>query len=314
MRQEHFFVRVLRLSLADLYNFSMNSVDLADQLRHYYRPDGLWWRMRKWWWSVFLWALGQAKVNAYVAYVAVCKGASKKPMSHLDFHVAIVTAWCKTPELVLAYKRKSGPKVAAPPANGGTRGVRDAAVAAAAAAAEAATAAAEAATAAAQATGSPRAAAPRQPGDKTPDLRKKKSSTPGSTASSESKRGANSGAPKMNDSKHQAAIESYTVTRTSQHELGFVPQDKKVGCAVCATGRGMRVPGERHQTPATIQCMTCMISVCGPGCWKLLHGYYVLGKEPTELPKKFRGGKKGASAEEVEEVQEVQGVVVDDDE
>ena len=116
-------MRVLRLSLADLYNFSMNSVDLADQLRHYYRPDGLWFRMRKWWWSVFLWALGQAKVNAYKAYLSVCKGAGKKPMSHLDFHVAIVTAWCKTPELVLAYECKSGPKVAAPAPNGGVRGV-----------------------------------------------------------------------------------------------------------------------------------------------------------------------------------------------
>ena len=74
---------------------------VEDELRHYYRPDGLWFRMRKWWWSVFLWALGQAKVNAYLAYMAVCKGAGKKPMTHLKFHVAIVTAWCTTPEVVL---------------------------------------------------------------------------------------------------------------------------------------------------------------------------------------------------------------------
>ena len=150
----------------------MNSVDRADQLRHYYRPDGLWFRMRKWWWSVFLWALGQAKVNAYVAYMAVCKGAGKKPMTHLKFHVAIVTAWCTTPEVVLKYECKGGPKAAAAPAaDQGVRGVRDAARIAEAAAAEA-TKAAEAAEAA-EATGSPGAAAaatpgPRQAGDKTP--------------------------------------------------------------------------------------------------------------------------------------------------
>ena len=45
---KHFYVTIKRLSLADLYNKNMNSVDLADQLRNNYRPDGLWLRNRKW--------------------------------------------------------------------------------------------------------------------------------------------------------------------------------------------------------------------------------------------------------------------------
>ena len=79
----------------------MNSVDLADQLCGVYRPDGLWMRQRKWWWSIFLWGMGQSIVNAYLIYNRVCVQANKQPMSHLDFHVAVATAWCLTPKIVL---------------------------------------------------------------------------------------------------------------------------------------------------------------------------------------------------------------------
>mmetsp|Transcript_18761 Transcript_18761/g.28263 ORF Transcript_18761/g.28263 Transcript_18761/m.28263 type:complete len:118 (+) Transcript_18761:550-903(+) len=39
--RQWFYLPFNRLSLADLYNHNMNSVDVADQLRNVYRPDGL---------------------------------------------------------------------------------------------------------------------------------------------------------------------------------------------------------------------------------------------------------------------------------
>ena len=98
----YFWLPIKRLSLADLYNHNMNSVDLADQLRGVYRPDGLWMRMRKWWWAFFLWLMGQSVINAYVEYKKDCVRHNATAMSHLDFHVAVATAWCTTPKMILA--------------------------------------------------------------------------------------------------------------------------------------------------------------------------------------------------------------------
>ena len=118
-----FHVKFLRLSVAHLYNHNMNSVDIGDQLRNIYRPDGLWFRMRKWWWAVFLWAMGQSVVNAYLVYKRVCADENAAPMSHLEFHVAVATAWCTTPQLILQpATAAAAAAVPATPADGVPRG------------------------------------------------------------------------------------------------------------------------------------------------------------------------------------------------
>ena len=47
------------------YNFNMNGVDIADQLRSYYSCKL---RSRKWWHSLFWWMVDTAICNAYVVY------------------------------------------------------------------------------------------------------------------------------------------------------------------------------------------------------------------------------------------------------
>ena len=108
---QHFYVTLNRLSLGYLYNQHMNSVDIADQLRMVYRPDGLWLRCRKWWWSLMLWALGQAVTNAYIMYKAVCRDAHVEPAyTHLEFQVAVAEAWCTTPQIVFDPKKAAAAK------------------------------------------------------------------------------------------------------------------------------------------------------------------------------------------------------------
>ena len=83
-------MKYLRLTLIDEYNNFMNAVDLADQLRNHYRFNH-WLRNRKWWWSIFLWALGVATTNAFKMYERLYEEerAKKVPMckkwSHLEF-------------------------------------------------------------------------------------------------------------------------------------------------------------------------------------------------------------------------------------
>jgi hypothetical protein len=87
----HVQMKYLRLNLIDIYNFHMNSVDMADQLRNHYRFNH-WFRNRKWWWSIFLWAVGVAATNAFIVYDSIYDEERAKKLeglprkwSHLEF-------------------------------------------------------------------------------------------------------------------------------------------------------------------------------------------------------------------------------------
>ena len=58
-------MKYLCLNLIGDYNIHMNSVDLADQLCNCYRFNHWFWN-RKWWWAIFLWAIGIAATNGYI--------------------------------------------------------------------------------------------------------------------------------------------------------------------------------------------------------------------------------------------------------
>jgi hypothetical protein len=79
-----------KMNFIENYNFNMNSVDRADQLRGNYRPDGKWNRNRKWWWALFLWLLGISTTNAYLIYKDVYEKAGKKTLTHRDFQATLV--------------------------------------------------------------------------------------------------------------------------------------------------------------------------------------------------------------------------------
>jgi hypothetical protein len=88
-------MKFLRLNINSDYNFRMNDVDRADQLRNSYRFDH-WMRKRKWWWSIFFWGMGVLMVNAYVSYVRfnILNGKKKKDLlSHYEFRKQIALAW-----------------------------------------------------------------------------------------------------------------------------------------------------------------------------------------------------------------------------
>jgi len=67
----------------------MNQTDVADQLRMYYRPDGLWFRMRKWW-SIFVWALDVVTVNSYLIYKKIYSKNHTSSMKRLLFFEKLV--------------------------------------------------------------------------------------------------------------------------------------------------------------------------------------------------------------------------------
>eukprot|EP00966_Prymnesium_polylepis_P127086 2939046-Prymnesium_polylepis.1 len=219
-------------------------------------------------------------------------------MSHLEFHVAVATAWCKTPKMVLEYEKPSPAEVraaaaAAEPAQGGVRGERQRQAAAQREADEAAKAAADLMGMAQGGNEeTPGQHALRRPQDGTAGPRSKKKQADGKSPPS----GPGAGTPNMSDTKHEAAIASYK-DDPAVHQIDFAKPNSN--CQICGTGRGMRKPRERYQTAAAISCAHCRFNVCGPGCWKLLHGYYKFGEEPEEKPKEFKGGKGKAAASPV---------------
>jgi hypothetical protein len=97
-------MKYLRLNMIDDYNHRMNSVDLADQLRNCYRFNH-WFRNRKWWWAIFLWAVGVAATNAYKMYCAVYDEERAKhevglprKWTHLEFLLELIDDFFGCPQ------------------------------------------------------------------------------------------------------------------------------------------------------------------------------------------------------------------------
>ena len=72
-------LRFLIMNNIDAYNNDMGNVDLADQLRGTYRCNiGV--LNRKWWWSIWFWALDLMLVDVYFMYFVflLSQGVEKK--------------------------------------------------------------------------------------------------------------------------------------------------------------------------------------------------------------------------------------------
>ena len=81
-------VQFWRLGVIDHYNKTMGHVDVADQLRNYYRIDKNM-RNRKYWWAHYHWSIGVMATNCYIIYRLVNdKAKTKTRLSHLDFQMA----------------------------------------------------------------------------------------------------------------------------------------------------------------------------------------------------------------------------------
>ena len=56
---------------------------MADQLRGQLWPN-VWMRHQKWWWNIFIWALGVVGVNAYKIYMAMWDNEKKENKEKWD--------------------------------------------------------------------------------------------------------------------------------------------------------------------------------------------------------------------------------------
>ena len=89
-------VNYYRSNIQNFYNYHMNSVDIADQLRQSYGFQH-WVRNRKWWWALFMWAFGMMLVNSYLLYktahLIIWCTEKKNIMSHYEFRKSIALVW-----------------------------------------------------------------------------------------------------------------------------------------------------------------------------------------------------------------------------
>ena len=74
---------VSKQAAVDVYNHSMNGVDVADQLTVFYSFVR---KTRKWWRKLFFWLLEVSVVNSYLLYKQTVPG----PSNHLAYRRAIV--------------------------------------------------------------------------------------------------------------------------------------------------------------------------------------------------------------------------------
>jgi hypothetical protein len=81
-----------RLWLIDEYNHTMDFVDIADQLGHYYNLDGHVWRDRKWWMPIFKSLFKSSCDQGYVLYKRVCEIAEKQRVADEEARAAQAAA------------------------------------------------------------------------------------------------------------------------------------------------------------------------------------------------------------------------------
>ena len=87
-----------RLNVNDSYNNHMGDVDVADQIRGYYRSQ-LFSRNFKWWHAILWWGMEVSIVNSYKCYSSFMQMISRKFISHYDFHKSIAEDWID-PDLI----------------------------------------------------------------------------------------------------------------------------------------------------------------------------------------------------------------------
>ena len=89
-------IHYYRSNIQIFYNFHMNYVDVADQLRGSYGFQH-WVQNRKWWWALFMWGFGVILVNAYLCYksahLLIWCTDKKDILSQYEFRKSIVLSW-----------------------------------------------------------------------------------------------------------------------------------------------------------------------------------------------------------------------------